>query len=578
MERYAAPVRDSRMTLTSRVSMKRILLITATGLLLACGQGGRVGSTAATAPRADEPRLLAAAAKRSVAPTQSQIEGESEDRLGGTTTVQNFHLGGFGIGPLQNFPDPINQDLTAPAGAPLHVNAQGVEEHTWIRVMLLSDPANQTSMAFVALDAVGAGNIIQDQLKAAIGAVTGLPADNILFGTTHSHAGADLQGLWGGVPQSWIEALYQAAADAAAEAQAALQPVDMEYIQLETEVFNNYRRPRVFNDIDADTTATILRAVEPASGRTVASLLQYNAHPTSVGTGNDPRVPHPDYILGAVERLEMDGGVALYLNGPIADASGAGGSCEGDDYVRVYCRGSDLASTALAGAAVSLAPSLAVRHSQVILPITNPIFLAAGLLGSFNRYYNFTEIPAQDIPGIGPAFVNLPQLTPVAMSAVSRVTVGETLEIVTIPGEATNTFGEYIQALAGDRPTMLLGLTHNSFGYIIPEEEFSYLNETGETGFTLPFTNYEEYVSMGPLTAPMLRIQGYAPLFDAPPQAFVPPSLAACYGEDNGERCIIDDVLARPDYIQRGLHQRCRENLGDDNAFCALLEPVATGF
>ena len=552
--------------------MKRFLIL-ACLIPAACG-GGRPADTAA--PRSDAPALMAAAAKRSVVPTESQIAGETEERLPGTTTTQNFHLGGFGIGPLQNFPDPLNQDLTEPAGAPLHITEDGQEQHTWLRLLLLADPASGNTVAFVALDAVGAGNIIQDGVASAVSAATGIPLENVLFGQTHTHAGADLQGLWGGVPQSWIENLYRLAGEAAAEAQGALQPAELTFQQIETPEFNNYRRPRVFPDIDADTTATVLRARAIDGGATIASLLQYNAHPTSVGTDNDPRVPHPDYILGAVEHLEANGGIALYYNGPIADASGSGGSCDGDDYTRVYCRGAELAATALTGETVALAPSIAVRHSEVVLPVTNPLFLAIGLAGSFNRYYNFTEIPADQIPGLGPLYTNLPQAVPVGFTTVSRVTLGEALEIVTIPGEATNTFGEYIQALAGGRPTMLLGLTHSSFGYILPEEEFNYIDLAGGTGFTLPFTNYEEYVSLGPLTAPLLRIQGYAPLFDAPPQAFAPPSVAACYGEDTGERCIIEDILAQPGYAQRGLAARCRENLGEDNAFCALIDPGAS--
>ena len=95
-----------------------------------------------------------------------------------------------------------------------------------------------------------------------------------------------------------------------------------------------------------------------------------------------------------------------------------------------------------------------------------------------------------------------------------------------------------------------------------------------DAGFTLPFTSYEEYVSMGPLTAPMLRIQAYAPLFDAPPERFAPPALSACYDPDLGGTCIIDTVLARADYIQRAYHQRCVETFCEDNPFCALIAPA----
>src|SRR3546814_6655033 len=77
----------------------------------------------------------------------------------------------------------------------------------------------------------------------------------------------------------------------------------------------------------------------------IARILQYVAHPTAID--EDPRIPHADYIFGLAERLERDGGVALYYNGPIADASGAGGDCTYADpnaYEQVRCRGAAIRS------------------------------------------------------------------------------------------------------------------------------------------------------------------------------------------------------------------------------------------
>ena len=69
----------------------------------------------------------------------------------------------------------------------------------------------------------------------------------------------------------------------------------------------------------------------------------------------------------------------------------------------------------------------------------------------------------------------------------------------------------------------LLGLTEDSLGYFIPEGEFHYVDPSGDTGFLLPFTGYEEFVSLGPLTVPLLRAEGYAPLFGADPLVALHP-------------------------------------------------------
>ena len=539
-------------------------------------------------------RIRAGAAKRDVTPQQAHIDGVQEPRIGGATHLQKFNLGGFGIDPTQNLPDPFGSfgdSLTQPAEERVHVNDAGEPERTWMRVMLMdrrNEDDSVTRLAFVTVDAVGAGNVIQAGIKAAVADAVGVPEANVLFGQTHTHAGADLQGLWGGVPQVWIDdpaerdGLYQKAAAAAREAEARLQPVDLEVRAAELPEFNNYRRPQLREDADADHTATLLRALD-GEGAVVASILQYNAHPTSIN--EDPRVPHADYVLGALDYLEdpaNGGGVALYFNGPIADAS-ASGPTEGDDpYERVRSRGEGIAAGALSqGEPRPLGQTLAVRHQEVTLPVTNPLFLAGGVLGSFNRYYDFRSLPLGDIPGLGDALgdslANLPQVTATTTTTVSRVTIGgaddgEGLEIVTIPGEPTNSFGEYIQHLAGTQ-TMLLGLTQDSYGYILPEEEFSYLDLTGDAGFLLPFTSYEEYVSLGPLTAPLLRLQGYQPLFDAPPEEGLSPALAACAGADNGEQCLLGDLFGRLDRIQGAYGDACRKNLGADNPFCLIVDP-----
>ncbi len=101
---------------------------------------------------------------------------------------------------------------------------------------------------------------------------------------------------------------------------------------------------------------------------------------------------------------------------------------------------------------------------------------------------------------------------------------------------------------------MLLGLTHNSFGYLLPEEEFSYVDESGDAGFLLPFTGYEEFVSLGPLTVPLLRAQAYSPLFGVTIDGGAePPLLRACRDALNTPPCVVWVVRRRLDYVPRSL-------------------------
>jgi len=561
--------------------------------LSACGDSQAPGVSARGQVACSAGQLCAGAAKRAVSPTQAHIDGVEETRLGALPHTQKFNLGGFGFNPTQNFPNPFSglaEALTQPAQQRAYIGRDGHEEDIWVRVMVLegADEAGaKQRIAFVALDAIGAGNIIQDKVAAVVGEASCAlgaciaPAD-VLFGQTHTHASADLQGLWGGVPQDWIDAiLLPAIRDSVTEALSGLQPAELTVAQTQLPEFNNYRRPRVDPNAVADETASLLQVAPLKGGRMIASLFQFAAHPTSIN--EDPRIPHPDYILGLTDTLEKDGGVALFYNGDIADASGSGGECEGlaepDPYEQVRCRGEDLVSTARGRMTEprKLAPTLSVRHATAVLPVTNPAFAAAGALGSFGRYYNFTPQQLGDIPVLGgvldTAFTEVAQPVATATTYVSRITLGgaETgLEMVTIPGEATNTFGQYIRSLANPgAEVMLLGLTQNSLGYIIPEEEFSYVDPTGDDGFVAPFTGYEEFVSLGPLTAPMLRVQAYAPLFDVAVGA--PSYLTAC-ADPLSDQCLIASTALKIDYIQRAYAQQCLD-AGAPADFCALLNP-----
>jgi hypothetical protein len=130
-----------------------------------------------------------------------------------------------------------------------------------------------------------------------------------------------------------------------------------------------------------------------------------------------------------------------------------------------------------------------------VLQVANPVFLAAGGVGAFDGYYNFTD-PTSGQSGF-------------VATRVSRVRIGsptnaaEKLEIVSIPGEATGPFGAMIRGLAAGPYTMTAGLTQNTLGYILPADEF------GRMG-----NNYEETVSLGPQTAPQLETLGYQVLFN----------------------------------------------------------------
>lgn len=530
----------------------------------------------------DRSTWCAGIAVESIAPSAKHIAGIMETDFP-SNRIQKFGLGGYGnVANLAN-PEKLNISFGDATGNYTAAEDLDQDHSIRVRVMYLTIPG-KSAVLFVTLDAIGTGNLIQKGIKNAISKATGVAVDNILVGSTHSHSAPDLQGLWGGVPATWLNCteadkalegcgeednwtagLYQRAARAALNAKNQAVKVRLETATQEV-ALNQIRSPKAVPDQSTDKALTVLRAVALQAETTVGTVVQFAAHPTILGSDN--RMTHTDFVHATLATVEKElGGRALYYNGPIGDASTSGdpaAQCSTVDskvfkaaemnLARSYCRANSYGKV-LGNAAVKLIKDetrrkpvdleLTVAHRMAVLPVTNPLFLSAGLIRAFNRYYNFVETPVDDIPQVTLLRNSLPQVAPTASTTVSRITLGKPLdgkglEMVTIPGEGRNGLGQLLRKLgyganSKDKPMMLLGLTHNSFGYLIPEEEFGgpLPKNSGYEGF------YEETVSLGPLTAPLLRYQAYFPLFGAPPEFYAPAYLTACNSAPDSDACLV---------------------------------------
>ncbi len=457
-------------------------------------------------------------AQRVVSPRAVDIAGWPHEYCATLTRkVQYSYLGGFGLRDLGA--DPCD---TSPANVAGKAPITGVGKDWKLRIMIVQQSATNR-MAFVTLDAIGAGNIIYKGVKRAVNQATGIPEDNVLFGQTHSHSGADLQGIWGGMPYEWKHYLYDQAKAAATEAQANLADADLRYTQAIVDMpsYSNYRREDP--TIGTDKRMTIIQARRQSDGVVLGTLVQHVAHPTVIGSNN--RLTHPDWIYGLTAKLEETyGSTAIFYNGPIADASpnpsAAGNTAGLDAYARAEFMGRGLAGkviTLIDGGMQKFMPLMNVQHASASLAITNDLFIAVAAKGWFNGYYDFANATPDPDARATPA----PQPVSTAVTKVSRVTLGkigcECLEVVTIPGEASNIIGKFVRSLA-PRDMALLGLTQNSFGYILDESQFA--TENGTTLVTAPDPvyplGYEEGVSLGVGTAEALRVQAWNPLFGLP--------------------------------------------------------------
>lgn len=194
-------------------------------------------------------------------------------------------------------------------GAQQHEQAEGIDMDLWTTALALSDGA--TTALIFDIDIQILTNERADQIRVAVSKAAGLPVQNIRACATHTHSGP--------VPyKSWIEKGYEMvgpwfdnlarwSAEAASEAMADLQPVEIRVGRGECHINANRRcvTPNgerflgVNPDGPCDHEVTVIQFDTPG-GDPVAMLVNYACHGTVMGPAN--RLITPDYA-GAMKRV-----------------------------------------------------------------------------------------------------------------------------------------------------------------------------------------------------------------------------------------------------------------------------------
>ena len=219
-------------------------------------------------------------------------------------------------------------------GAQKHEQAEGIDMDLWATALALSDGV--TPAIILDIDIQILTNERADQIRAAVSQATGVPRQHIRACATHTHSGP--------VPyKSWIEKGYEMVgpwfdnltrwcAEAAGEAIANLQPVEMRVGRGECHINSNRRcltaTGERFLGVNPDGPCdheVIVVRFDPVVGssrcddrtpqRGVPTLLvNYACHGTVMGPAN--RLLTPDYA-GAMKRVveEAVGGKCVFLLG-----------------------------------------------------------------------------------------------------------------------------------------------------------------------------------------------------------------------------------------------------------------------
>ena len=310
-----------------------------------------------------------------------------------------------------------------------------------------------TTAAIVSADFLGFPATLGNRVRAA---VKEIPAQNILIGATHTHSAPDCYGFPDGAggtarDEKYLELVCARMAEALHEAATNLQPARLKIATGEAKgkIAYNYYAEQLY-----DPRCHVIQAVD-ASGKAIATLVNYAIHPEVLGSGAG--VCSPDLVGPLYERLaEEGGGTGIFMN------SAQGGMVTADNrqpegkearsWEECQRIGRMLADEALRivhAAPEQDSPKLFCAARTLTLPVDAPLMreLLKALPG---------------IPGADAASVT---------TQLNLINLGNA-QILTIPGEALPNIGYYLKRKMRGEHNLLFGLTNDACGYILTKEDY----------------------------------------------------------------------------------------------------------
>ena len=431
--------------------------------------------------------------------------------------------------------------------------ANTVNDDIWARTIAFRQ--GQTTVAVVSIDVVGFFFDDVQETRALI-AEQGIDVDHVIISSTHNHEAPDTLGQWGlqvgrrGVDDAWMAEVKANIALAVQTAVESAQPAEMLALEVDVSEFvpekgtrnlvNDKRDPRI---VDEMMGVALFRAKD--SGETISTLISFGNHPEALADENNAITSDfAHYLREGMENgvawesgpIEGVGGVSVYLQAAVGGMMTPlgvevtdldGETHSNSDFAKAEAIGHMMASQALQAletAEVHDDPGLALRATELYLPIENHAFQAMFLMGVFEREaYNYDKeanLTDSNMPELLTE-IDLLDVGPVRMLSIPGELLPE-LAIGGFDGSHTN-IGDYTDPIvdleqefpadlskAPEGPFLkermagvmnwIIGLGNDELGYIIPEynyildERIPYLEEAGGD-------HYEETNSLGAGTA-----------------------------------------------------------------------------
>lgn len=324
---------------------------------------------------------------------------------------------------------------------------------------------NGETVCLAIVDSLGISGPLAQQIKQAAALRTGLPPSHILISATHTHAAPDLLGLWGGSPGAYKNHLIDEVTAAVAAAYQGRVDSTMSFSIGKVKAHN--RRDWGFTD----DSLSLLVIRDPTNTTLLGVVAFFAAHPVISPMENSEF--SSDFVHYFREALTKQlKAPVIYFNGAIGDVNPS--EDRSADYwtkARTYGRllAEESATLITERELTAVHGKVHLKSEKFSIPVTNTTLLVANLIGLVEGHID------------GPLWNRQ------AITTINGVRLGESVSLVTIPGEAVTRLGLEIKELMPGELKLIVGQTDGSLGYIIPEDEW----QTGRNG------NYEESVSLG---------------------------------------------------------------------------------
>jgi hypothetical protein len=382
--------------------------------------------------------------------------------------------------------------------------AEGKHDELWARALVLD--SDGTRVALVTLDLIGyfqnAGSYGVDRALALV--QPGVKFDAVIVASTHNHEGPDTIGLWGaaagqdGKYRDYLQFVDRQIARALNEAGDPKRMIEVKAVfgsrrsaALRNLQVRTQYRPPIFFDDELRAAAFITPGNSRQKSKVVATLVNWNAHPESMGSANRLITSDfPHYVREAIEK--QTGGVALYFSGDLGASEITGDApVRGSDFETIGERKfpldpktrkppvtfertqaigeliADEALQALETGDEDPVKSIKVHALKITVPVTNPTYQALQKAGVLFGGETLTTTLYHVSLGAA-ELITLPgEVFPELVYGV------ETFHRTDCPAAATGRpYEPAILPLLRASYKFILGMAPDELGYVVPQYDF----------------------------------------------------------------------------------------------------------